>query len=114
MDVINQSKAKRLYEQLDQHPDFYRGRVAATDRSLMNVVFNLPTPELTSKFLTASAEAGFSGLAGHRAVGGIRASIYNALTMNAVDRLSEFMHDFRKHHQIKSVTAAPKQFATEH
>ena len=107
MDVINQRKAKRLYELLDQHPDFYSGRVAAPDRSLMNVVFNLPTPELTLEFLAASAKAGFSGLAGHRAVGGIRASIYNALTMGAVDRLAEFMHDFRKRHQATTVNKTP-------
>lgn len=62
----------------------------------MNVVFNLPTVELEERFIAASAAAGFSGLAGHRAIGGIRASIYNAMTMSAVEELAGFMEDFQR------------------
>jgi phosphoserine aminotransferase len=62
----------------------------------MNAVFALPTPELEAKFLAESSDAGFSGLGGHRAIGGIRASMYNALSLSAVDQLLEFMTDFQK------------------
>ena len=95
MDAINRSKAARLYQFLDASDGFYTGRARATDRSLMNVVFKLPSVELESDFLAQAYEAGFSGLGGHRAIGGIRASIYNALTAQAVDQLLEFMADFQ-------------------
>lgn len=98
MNAINERKAKTLYAVLDASEDFYRGRAARADRSTMNVAFNLRTPELEQRFLAESAEAGFSGLNGHRAIGGLRASLYNALTQNAVEKLAEFMHDFRKRH----------------
>jgi phosphoserine aminotransferase len=62
----------------------------------MNVVFELPSKELEAQFLADSLDAGFSGLAGHRAVGGIRASIYNALQLSAVDQLLEFMQTFQR------------------
>ena len=93
----NSQKATRLYDALDASDGFYRGRAAIADRSLMNVVFNLPSPELEMKFLGAAQAAGFSGLAGHRSAGGIRASIYNALEVAAVDKLVDFMEDFHRH-----------------
>lgn len=93
---INRSKAAMLYSALDGSDGFYRGRAAEKDRSLMNVAFNLATPTLERQFLEAALRAGFSGLGGHRAIGGIRASIYNALTLPAVERLVEFTEDFRK------------------
>lgn len=93
---INHAKAERLYRVLDASDGYYRGRAARADRSTMNVVFNLPNLEQERRFLDAASAAGFSGLAGHRAVGGIRASIYNALTPTAVERLAEFMEDFRR------------------
>ncbi len=96
MDGINQQKAGKIYRFLDASDQFYRGRAAAADRSLMNAVFDLPSPELETRFLAESAEAGFSGLAGHRAIGGIRASIYNALSSTAVDQLLEFMAGFQR------------------
>jgi phosphoserine aminotransferase len=92
---INQHKANLLYRALDDSGGFYQGRAASQDRSLMNVVFNLPTPELEGKFLAQAQALGFSGLAGHRALGGLRASIYNALTPAAVEALVAFMHDFQ-------------------
>jgi phosphoserine aminotransferase len=93
----NRQKATHLYGALDTSDGFYRGRAAVADRSLMNVVFNLPSPELETKFLAASQAAGFSGLAGHRSAGGVRASIYNALELAAVAKLVDFMEDFRRH-----------------
>ncbi len=98
MDAINRRKAELLYEVLDASAGFYRGRAAAADRSLMNVSFTLPTPELEQAFLSESAAAGFSGLNGHRSVGGLRASLYNAVSPEAVTALAGFMDDFRKMH----------------
>ena len=99
MEALNRVKAQRLYAVLDQSEGFYRGRARLADRSLMNVVFNLPTVALEQQFLSESSEAGFSGLGGHRAVGGIRASIYNAVTLEAVDQLCEFMQSFALKHR---------------
>jgi phosphoserine aminotransferase len=96
MAAINRAKAALLYGALDGSDGFYRGRTAVADRSLMNVAFNLPTPELDRQFLEEARLAGLSGLGGHRAIGGIRASIYNALTLQAVERLVGFMADFRQ------------------
>lgn len=96
MAEVNHAKATLLYSLLDGSDGFYRGRAAVQDRSLMNVVFNLPTPELHQHFLAETKAAGFSGLAGHRAIGGIRASIYNAMTLSAVEQLAGFMQDFQR------------------
>lgn len=92
----NAVKATTLYTALDASEGFYNGRAAHTDRSLMNVAFSLPTPALEAEFLAESARAGFSGLAGHRSVGGIRASLYNGLEPDAVEKLAGFMEDFRR------------------
>ena len=96
MDEINREKAARLYRLLDSSDGFYRGRAAPEDRSLMNVVFNLDSPERQRQFLADAQAAGFSGLAGHRAIGGIRTSLYSALTLTAVDQLLGFMEDFQR------------------
>jgi len=96
MDQINRSKAALLYQMLDASDGFYQGRAAAVDRSLMNVSFTLPSPELDRQFHAEAAAAGFSGLAGHRAVGGVRASLYNAVTLAATEKLANFMEDFRR------------------
>jgi phosphoserine aminotransferase len=96
MDSINQQKAAKIYQYLDESGGFFQGRANPNDRSLMNAVFELPSPDLETKFLAESSHAGFSGLAGHRAIGGIRASIYNALSLSAVDRLLNFMADFQR------------------
>ena len=98
MDQINRGKAELLYRVLDASYGFYHGRAEVQDRSLMNVALNLATPELERRFLAEAMAAGFSGLAGHRAIGGIRASIYNALTLAAVEELAEFMETFRRRH----------------
>lgn len=99
MAKINRSKAELLYGLLDGSDGFYRGRAAVPDRSLMNVTFNLPSPEMERHFLSEAQAAGFSGLAGHRAIGGLRASIYNALPLSAVEQLAGFMEDFRRARQ---------------
>ena len=98
MDERNRQKAACLYGVLDASDGFYRGRAAVRDRSLMNAAFNLPSPALEQRFLAEATAAGFSGLAGHRAIGGIRASMYNALTLAAVEQLAEFMTAFRRRH----------------
>lgn len=94
MDQINRRKAELIYGLIDESDGFYQGRANTADRSLMNVVFKLPKPELERRFITESQAAGFSGLSGHRAIGGLRASIYNAVTIAAVEELVNFMDVF--------------------
>lgn len=96
MDTINRDKADVLYRLLAAHDGFYRARAATKDRSLMNVAFNLASPDLEKQFIAEALEAGFSGLEGHRAIGGIRASIYNGLSLAAVEELAGFMVDFQQ------------------
>jgi phosphoserine aminotransferase len=98
MDALNRRKAACLYDGVDDSLGFYRGWAKREYRSLMNVVFKLPTPELEAAFLAESAEAGVSGLAGHRALGGIRASIYNAMSLEGVQALRSFMDHFAAAH----------------
>lgn len=98
MEAINQQKAQCLYDVLDSSASYYQGRASAADRSHMNVTFNLASPELEKAFVQQAEAAGFSGLAGHRSIGGIRASLYNAVTLPAVEKLADFMADFRKKH----------------
>jgi phosphoserine aminotransferase len=82
-----------LYGYLDSQ-DFYRNPVAAAARSRMNVPFVLADDSLDSDFLEGAEEAGLSGLKGHRAVGGMRASLYNALPEQGVERLIDYMKEF--------------------
>lgn len=96
MDRINAEKAASLYEIIDGSGGFYRGWAAPQNRSLMNVTFTLPSAELEASFLEESAREGFSGLEGHRSLGGIRASIYNAMTPRSVDLLCAFMSRFAR------------------
>jgi len=92
--AINREKARRLYEAIDQSGGFYRNTVDATCRSVMNIPFNLPTPELEAQFVKESEAAGFIGLKGHKSVGGVRASLYNAVSLEAVEALLGFMGEF--------------------
>lgn len=92
----NRAKADALYGALQERPDFYRLPVEVESRSRMNVVWNLPTPELEAECVRAATEAGFVGLKGHRLVGGLRASIYNAVSLESVHALCDFLRDFRK------------------
>jgi phosphoserine aminotransferase len=92
---MNQRKAGKLYAEIDR-TGFYRGTAKNEDRSLMNVTFRLATEELEKTFVRESTAAGFDGLKGHRSVGGMRASIYNAFPEEGVEALVEFMRDFEK------------------
>ncbi len=92
----NQAKAKLLYDCIDKSGGFYRGHAHKQHRSLMNVTFRLPTSELEQKFLEEAAMHRLMGLKGHRSVGGLRASIYNAFEPEGVKALVEFMRDFQK------------------
>ncbi len=89
----NVNKAARLYSAIDSS-DFYKGTAVPECRSDMNVTWRLPSEELEAAFIKEAADAGFSGLKGHRSVGGIRASIYNAFPAEGVDALVAFMKDF--------------------
>ena len=96
LEEINKKKAKLLYDAIDV-TDFYRGTVEKDSRSIMNVTFRLPSEELEQKFIAEALKNGMLGLKGHRSVGGIRASIYNAVPMKAIETLVSFMVDFEKH-----------------
>lgn len=92
----NIEKANILYDAIDSSVGYYKGTVVKEDRSLMNVTYRLPSEQLEEKFIKESSAKGFSGLKGHRSVGGIRASIYNAFPKKGVEDLVEFMKDFKK------------------
>ena len=91
---INKHKAGILYDFIDSSNGFYKGHAEKDCRSLMNVTFNLATEELEKKLIAEALAAGFSGLKGHRSVGGLRASIYNAFPTKGVEDLVTFMKDF--------------------
>jgi phosphoserine aminotransferase len=91
----NEAKAGLLYDAIDA-TGFYRGHADADARSLMNVTFRLPSEELEKKFASEATAAKLDGLKGHRSVGGIRASIYNAFPRAGVEALVSFMQDFEK------------------
>jgi len=93
----NRAKAERLYRAIDQS-GFYSNTVATRCRSWMNVPFTLPRPELDAPFLQEAAGAGLLNLKGHRALGGMRASLYNAMPPEGVDALIAFMADFARRH----------------
>ncbi|MGY3264995.1 3-phosphoserine/phosphohydroxythreonine transaminase [Lysobacter sp. HA35] len=94
----NARKSKALYDAIDGSGGFYRNEVAADARSRMNVPFFLHDEALDKPFLAESVKAGLIGLKGHRALGGMRASIYNAMPETGVAALVEFMDDFRRRH----------------
>ncbi len=96
MEKINRHKAELLYACIDESEGFYRNPVRVADRSRMNVPFTLARPELDATFLAESKAADLASLKGHKSVGGMRASIYNAMPTDGVRALVEFMNDFRK------------------
>jgi phosphoserine aminotransferase len=96
MEEANRKKANRLYGVIDKNPEFFRSPVEKESRSVMNVVFRLPSEELEAQFIADAKKKGMVGLKGHRSVGGIRASIYNAASYEWVDALAGFMEDFAK------------------
>ena len=95
MAALNERKGAKLYAEIDR-TGFYRGTARKEDRSLMNVTFRLATQELEARFVKESTVAGLDGLKGHRSVGGMRASIYNAFPEAGVDALVEFMREFER------------------
>lgn len=96
MEEMNQEKAKLLYNAIDESNGFYTGHAEVEYRSMMNVPFRLPSEELDKKFQAEAKEVGLITLGGHRSVGGLRASIYNAMPREGVVALSDFMRDFAK------------------
>lgn len=90
----NRKKADMLYSVIDEHPEFFIGHAQPNCRSIMNVTFRLPSEELTSEFLTNAAAHQLVALKGHRSVGGVRASIYNAMPVEGVETLRDYMKDF--------------------
>jgi phosphoserine aminotransferase len=98
MESINRRKAKLLYDVIDEAGGFYVGHAQPTFRSMMNVSFRLPSEELTTKFLAGAEERGMTDLKGHRSVGGIRASIYNAMPVAGVEKLRDYMLEFHRQH----------------
>lgn len=92
----NQAKAELLYGVIDNSGDFYRGCAARDSRSIMNITFRLADEELEKTFIKEAGEAGFVGLKGHRSVGGLRASIYNAVPYASCEALAQFMKQFQQ------------------
>ena len=97
MKEYNEKKAKILYDYLDES-SLFKGTVRKEDRSLMNVPFVTGSEELDAEFVKEAAAAGFVNLKGHRSVGGMRASIYNAMPIEGVEKLVAFMKEFEQNH----------------
>ena len=88
-----------LYDFIDKSNGFYKGHAKKDSRSLMNVTFNLPSKDLEEKCVKEGFLRGFLGLKGHRSVGGMRASIYNAMTVEGVQKLINFLKEFQEKNQ---------------
>lgn len=98
MGALNDRKAGYIYDSIDSSNGFYKGTAAVEDRSLMNITFRLQSEELEKEFIAKALEKGLGGLKGYRTVGGIRASVYNAMPEKGAIKLSEFMGEFKKAH----------------
>ncbi len=94
----NQAKAALVYKTIDDSGGFYRGHAKPAARSVMNIPFRLPAEDLEEAFAAESKKNDLIGLKGHRSVGGMRASLYNALDVKAAEALTHFMRDFQKKH----------------
>jgi phosphoserine aminotransferase len=95
MEKRNTTKAKLIYDAIDNSNGFYKGTVSVKEqRSHMNVTYRLPSDELTDEFVKTASKNGMVGLKGYRTVGGIRASIYNAMPVEGCQSLANFMKDF--------------------
>ena len=99
IEKINRKKAKLLYDIIDKSEGFYKGHAKEGSRSLMNVTFNLPSPELEEKCIIEGSKKGLIGLKGHRSIGGMRASIYNAMEIEGVQALVEFLKEFQDNYE---------------
>ncbi len=96
IEAVNRRKKDLIYNLIDTYPDFFRGPVQRDSRSWMNIALRLPSEELEAKFIAEALAAGFVGLKGHRSVGGIRVSLYNAMTLEGAEKVADFMDSFRK------------------
>ena len=96
IEKINRKKADLIYKAIDESGGFYRGHAAPEARSIMNIPFRLPSEELEDTFAKEAKSNGLIGLKGHRSVGGMRASIYNAMTVPGAEELVKFMKEFQK------------------
>jgi phosphoserine aminotransferase len=96
LESVNRAKAKMLYDVIDGSDGYYRGHAEPASRSVMNVAWRLPTEELEQKFLKEAADNRLATLKGHRSVGGLRASIYNAMPTEGVEALRDFMLEFQR------------------
>jgi phosphoserine aminotransferase len=96
MDKLNTAKKERIYQLMDLHSDYFRGTAEKDSRSWMNITLRLPSEDLEKKLIAEAKAAGFVGLKGHRSVGGIRVSLYNAMTLEGAEKVAQFMEDFQK------------------
>ncbi|UCG61463.1 MAG: 3-phosphoserine/phosphohydroxythreonine transaminase [Candidatus Zixiibacteriota bacterium] len=96
VEKANMAKKERIYQLMDQHPDYFRGTVQPGSRSWMNITMRLPSEDLEKKFIAEAKTAGMVGLKGHRSVGGIRVSLYNAMPLEGAEKLARFMEEFKK------------------
>lgn len=96
MEKNNQEKAGYIYDVIDNSGGFYKGHAENNSRSLMNITFTMPTPELEKTFVDQATAQGMIGLKGHRSIGGLRASVYNAMPMEGCRTLAEFMKEFQR------------------
>ena len=96
VEKTNLEKAKYIYDAIDASNGFYKGHADAASRSLMNITFTMANADLEKKFVTEGEAEGFIGIKGHRSVGGLRASVYNAMPVEGAKALSEFMTEFMR------------------
>jgi phosphoserine aminotransferase len=95
VEKVNREKKDAIYKMIDQYPDYFKGTVKPDSRSWMNITLRLPTEDLEKKFIADGKAAGFVGLKGHRSVGGVRVSLYNAMPLEGALKLVEFMETFK-------------------
>jgi phosphoserine aminotransferase len=96
IEKVNRAKQELVYGLMDSSSDYFKGTVAKDSRSWMNVTMRLPSEDLEKKLIADAKAAGFGGLKGHRSVGGVRVSMYNAMPLEGVEKLVQFMEDFKK------------------
>ena len=96
VEKVNCAKKDRIYNLMDKYPDYFKGTVDNGSRSWMNITMRLPSEDLEKKFLAEAKGKGFIGLKGHRSVGGIRVSLYNAMTLEGANKLADLMEAFKK------------------
>ncbi|RKX27854.1 MAG: 3-phosphoserine/phosphohydroxythreonine transaminase [Candidatus Zixiibacteriota bacterium] len=96
IEKINEKKKDLIYGVIDNNSDYFKGTVEKESRSWMNLTMRLPSEELEKKFISDAKAVGFVGLKGHRSVGGVRVSLYNALPLEGAEKLAQFMEDFKK------------------